>query len=263
MFDPLTNELDRGSGSNNNSNPHKRPYEWKSLLQPTLLGLPLLISYDSSWACSRLRYQIFLNALRLFTPGCELLNKADQALAGGAASIVPQFMLSAQLELRLVDQHGTSASSPFQPADASGAHSLCFIFISWSVCLFSNLHFHHFSSFSLFTVPSSKEIPLEQQIDFIWQGAAAVAVRNKTITSSKSSALNGQLRLPWREACLSLQSHAPPVAEDKKEGSHVHRSTTQQQKGDVEILFGSYLPTNKAVLVGRLIFFISTHTPQT
>lgn len=123
VFDPLTNEL---NNSNNNSNPHnQRPYEWKSLLQPTLLGLPLLISYDSSWACSRLRYQIFLNALRLFTPGCELLNKADKALAGGAASIVPQFLLSAQLELRLVDQHGTSASSPFQPADASGSHSLC------------------------------------------------------------------------------------------------------------------------------------------
>jgi len=119
VFDPLTNELHGSS-----SHPNDRPYEWKSLLQPTLCGLPLLVSYDSSWACSRLRYQIFLNALRLFTPGCDLLSRADKALAGGAASIVPQFLLSAQLDLRLVDQHGTSAPSPFQPADATGSYLL-------------------------------------------------------------------------------------------------------------------------------------------
>ncbi len=136
VFDPLTNEL-HGSSSHSND----RPYEWKSLLQPTLCGLPLLISYDSSWACSRLRYQIFLNALRLFTPGCDLLSRADKALAGGAASIVPQFLLSAQLDLRLVDQHGTSAPSPFQPADASGLYFLnIFAHIVW----FNHLTSHIF-----------------------------------------------------------------------------------------------------------------------
>lgn len=121
----MTTELSSPSASSPSSSSH---HEWKSLLQPTLLGLPLLVSYDSSWACSRLRYQIFLNSLRLFAPGCEQLSKAEKALTGGAANFVAQFLLSAQLEVRLVDQHGTSAPSPLPqqpPADPAGTACVC------------------------------------------------------------------------------------------------------------------------------------------
>lgn len=118
--------------------PPSSSHEWKSLLQPTLLGLPLLVSYDSSWACSRLRYQIFLNSLRLFAPGCEQLSRAEKALTGGAANFVAQFLLSAQLEVRLVDQHGTSAPSPLprQPsADATGTARVCVFVVILRACM--------------------------------------------------------------------------------------------------------------------------------
>ncbi len=123
----------------------------------------------------------------------------------------------------------------------------------------------------MLAVSSSKEIPLEQQIDLIWEGAAAVATKTSTSTTAavvsvtKSSPLDSQLRQSWRAACLSLQSHgesnsninSDSIAKAPSSSSgHIYNrsSSTITQKGDVEILFGSYLPSNKAVLLGELCY---------
>lgn len=90
---------------------------------------------------------------------------------------------------------------------------------------------------------NKEETPLEKQIDLIWQGAAAVAEAN---IGAESNALDGQLCQVWREACLSLQSHPPP--EGNSGAVYGHNKNTH--RSDVEILFGSSLPTNKTVLIG-------------
>lgn len=94
---------------------------------------------------------------------------------------------------------------------------------------------------------NKEETPLEKQIDLIWQGAAAVSEAN---AAAGSNALDGQLCQVWREACLSLQSHPPPEGNISISG---HNKNTH--RSDVEILFGSSLPTNKTVLIGTQPLF--------
>lgn len=73
-----------------------------------MVGVPLLVSYEQHWACSRLRYQVLLNALRLFRPDCALMRRAAVALSG---PIPEHVRLSSLLDLRLVDARGASAIS--------------------------------------------------------------------------------------------------------------------------------------------------------
>ena len=86
-------------------------HDWKSLLRTAQVGLPMLLSYDSKWTCSRLRYQVLLNCLRLFRPGCEYLRRAEEVFARGSSSLMEQFQMSDLLDLRLVDAQGTSVQT--------------------------------------------------------------------------------------------------------------------------------------------------------
>jgi hypothetical protein len=47
--------------------------DWGDLLGPSLVGVPILVSYEKHWACSRLRYQVMLNVLRLFRPDSDII----------------------------------------------------------------------------------------------------------------------------------------------------------------------------------------------
>lgn len=73
MFDPLTEDInpsaagstgtnttrDATTASATSSSPtNTNKLDWKSLLRTSLVGIPLLVSYDSAWSCSRLRYQV-------------------------------------------------------------------------------------------------------------------------------------------------------------------------------------------------------------
>jgi hypothetical protein len=73
---------------------------------PQLVGIPLMVSYDSSWSCSRIRYQLWLNSLRLFNPESPYLQSADKALGASSGSLVEQFRLSDQLDLHFVEASG-------------------------------------------------------------------------------------------------------------------------------------------------------------
>jgi hypothetical protein len=91
-------------------------------LNPGLVGVPLLVSYEQKWVCGRLRYQVLLNALRLFRRDSPLLRKA------GAGEIAALMQLSNGLDLRLVDAHGGSVarSAAVGPeGDAELARRLC------------------------------------------------------------------------------------------------------------------------------------------
>lgn len=81
---------------------------WGDLLGPSLIGVPLMVSYERHWTCQRLRYQVLLNALRLFRRDSDLMRRAAVALAG---PLPEHFRLSGALHLRLVDQRGESAVS--------------------------------------------------------------------------------------------------------------------------------------------------------
>ena len=77
--------------------------DWSDLIDCSLVGIPILVSYEKHWACSRLRYQVLLNSLRFFRCESEFYKKAAIALS---ASIPAQFQLSNDLDLRLADLHG-------------------------------------------------------------------------------------------------------------------------------------------------------------
>jgi hypothetical protein len=73
---------------------------------PQLVGIPLMVSYDSSWSCSRIRYQLWLNSLRLFNPESPYLQSAHKALDASSGGLVEQFRLSDQLDLHFVEASG-------------------------------------------------------------------------------------------------------------------------------------------------------------
>lgn len=91
--------------------------DWGDLLCPGLVGVPLLVSYDRKWVCSRLRYQVLLNVLRLFRRDSPLLRRA------GGCEIAELMQLSGVLELRLVDAHGESLVRPSTDAGAETAEA--------------------------------------------------------------------------------------------------------------------------------------------
>lgn len=125
MFDPILETEGNGSTEDSPSS----GADWKSLLRTSQAGLPLLLSYESSWSCSRLRYQVLLNALRLFRPGSALLQRAEKAFANGARGLLEQFQLSDTLDLRFVDAQGTSlqAALPPVPPTVAPTSKLCFL----------------------------------------------------------------------------------------------------------------------------------------
>jgi hypothetical protein len=90
--------------------------DWGDLLGPSLVGVPILVSYEKHWACSRLRYQVMLNVLRLFRPDSDIIRKAAVALAG---PIPEHVRLSNLLDLRLVDQRGASKISRAQVSQSA------------------------------------------------------------------------------------------------------------------------------------------------
>ena len=118
--------MEGGSNSNNNT-PNNTPQppplteaaDWDALLQLHLVGLPMLISYDSAWACARLRYQVFLNSLRLFHPDSPFRKVAGAAVAEG--NVVEQFRLSTLLDLHLCLASGVSAVCNPPVTTAAGA----------------------------------------------------------------------------------------------------------------------------------------------
>ena len=92
--------------------------DWSDLIDCSLVGVPILVSYEKHWACSRLRYQVLLNSLRFFRCESEFYKKAAIALS---ASIPAQFQLSNDLDLRLADLHGGCMQSRIVLTTSSGS----------------------------------------------------------------------------------------------------------------------------------------------
>ena len=86
-------------------------------MRPSLVGVPLLVSYEKQWSCCRLRYQIFLNSLRLFKRDCDFLRKASAVLSG---PIPVHVDFSNSLDIRLVDPRGVSLVSRVSSSGIGG-----------------------------------------------------------------------------------------------------------------------------------------------
>lgn len=74
-------------------------------------GYPLLLSVDSGWRVSRLRYHLWLNALRLLSPASTFVRESLTALA--ASQITSQVERSEFLPFRLLSNEGGPALSPY------------------------------------------------------------------------------------------------------------------------------------------------------
>lgn len=245
MFDPIL-ELEAGTpdGSPTNTTsttPAPAVLEWKSLLRTNLVGLPILLSYDSKWTCTRLRYQVLMNTVRLFKSDSVFLRDAERVFANGARGLLEQFAMSDSLDLRLVDSQGTSSQTqcagPGVTSAPTGNYSSAVFFQTFHgahglqhcvatlhavlavschlLCVYLHSYIHSYA-----VVPGHTS--LAGQLKDIWQGAAAV---NAVPTPG--------LQQEWTTACAALDG------------------AQQQNSNNVELLFGSQLYTDRAIKIGE------------
>jgi len=73
-----------------------------------MAGIPLLLSYDASWSCSRMRFAILLNSIRMITSDSVLGTKINAILEGSNNNVIELLKFSATLNIRLVTLNGQS-----------------------------------------------------------------------------------------------------------------------------------------------------------